>query len=78
MALHRDSTHPDARVRLATLIAASALRRGDRHLTACALVHAHGALGTAPSRSLSQHHVSTDVVEHKPVLVAGRVGATRW
>ncbi|QKV74187.1 DUF4192 family protein [Amycolatopsis sp. Hca4] len=78
MALHRGSTDPGAHARLATLIAASALRRGDRHLTARALVHAHGAPGAATIGLLFQQHASADVVEHGLDLVASQVTATRW
>ncbi|WIX97858.1 hypothetical protein QRX60_27650 [Amycolatopsis mongoliensis] len=78
LALHRGSTDPHARARLATLTAASAVRRGNRHLTACALVHAHGALGAATVGLLFQQHARADVVEHELDEIAGRVGATRW
>lgn len=78
MALYRGSTDAAARARLATLIAASAVRRGDRHLAACALAHAHGAPGAATVGLLFQQHASADVVEHELDEIAGRVGATRW
>ncbi|MFJ1767987.1 DUF4192 family protein [Amycolatopsis sp. NPDC088138] len=78
MALYRGSTEPDIRARLATLVAASAVRRGDRHLTACALAHAHGAPGAATVGLLFQQHASADLVEHQLDEIAGRVGATRW
>ncbi len=77
MALYRGSTEPSAKARLATLIAASAVRRGDRHLTACALAHAHGALGAAAIGVLFQHHAGSEVVEYELDVLAGRVGATR-
>ncbi|WP_103343805.1 DUF4192 family protein [Amycolatopsis sp. CA-126428] len=75
MALHRGSTDPAARARLATLIAASAVRRGDRHLTACALAHAHGAPGAATAGLLFQQHASPEVVEYELDQTAGRVRA---
>jgi hypothetical protein len=78
MTLYRGSPEPAARARLATLIAASAVRRGDRHLTACALAHAHGAPGAATVGVLFQHHASAEVVEQELDEIAGRVGATRW
>ncbi|WP_410575621.1 DUF4192 family protein [Amycolatopsis sp. cmx-4-61] len=78
MALYRGSTDHNARARLATLIAASAVRRGDHHLTTSALVHAHGAPGASTVGLLFQQHASADVVEHELDEIAGRVGATRW
>ncbi|WP_328617240.1 DUF4192 family protein [Amycolatopsis sp. NBC_00355] len=78
MGLYRGSTESRMRARLATLIAASAVRRGDRDLTACALVQAHGAPGAATVGLLFQHHASADVVEHQLDEIAGRVAATRW
>ncbi|MEA5367207.1 hypothetical protein VA596_47305 [Amycolatopsis sp., V23-08] len=78
MALYRGSTEPAARARLATLIAASALRRGDHHLTACALVHAHGAPGAATVGLLFQQHASAEVVEQQLDDTAGRVGDMPW
>ncbi|MBE8524248.1 DUF4192 family protein, partial [Amycolatopsis sp. H6(2020)] len=78
MALYRGRPAPAARARLATLIAASALRRGDRHLTACALAHAHGAPGAATVGLLFQQHASPDVVEQELDQTAGRVGAMPW
>ncbi|WIV60667.1 DUF4192 family protein [Amycolatopsis nalaikhensis] len=78
MALYRGRPDPSARARLATLIAASAVRRGDRRLTACALAHAHGAPGAATVGLLFQQHASAEVVEHELDETAGRVGATRW
>ncbi|MFB9686125.1 DUF4192 family protein [Amycolatopsis plumensis] len=78
MALYRGSTEHNARARLATLIAASAVRRGDDPLTACALVHAHGAPGAATVGLLFQQDASADVVEHELDEIVGRVGATRW
>ncbi|WP_410628218.1 DUF4192 family protein [Amycolatopsis sp. cmx-8-4] len=78
MALYRGSTDPDVRARLATLVAASAVRRGDRHLTACALAHAHSAPGAPTIGLLFQQHASADVIEHQLDQIAGRVGATRW
>ncbi|WP_372667927.1 DUF4192 family protein [Amycolatopsis kentuckyensis] len=75
MAFYRGTTDPNARARLATLIAASALRRGERHLTACALAHAHGAAGAATVGLLFQKHASTDVVEQQLDQTAGRVAA---
>jgi len=65
MALYRGSPASEARARLATVIAVSALRRGDRHLTACALAHAHGAPGAATVGVLFQQHASPEVVEHE-------------
>lgn len=78
MALYRGSTEPAAQARLATLIAASALRRGDRHLTACALVHAHGAPGAATVGLLFQQHATAEVVEQQLDDTADRVGAMPW
>ncbi|MFJ9782566.1 DUF4192 family protein [Amycolatopsis sp. NPDC101161] len=78
MALYRGSRDPAARARLATLIAASALRRGDRPLTACALVHAHGAPGAAAIGVLFQQHAGPEVVENELDVLAGRVGAMPW
>lgn len=78
MALYRGSTEPRARARLATLIAASAVRRSDRHLAASALAHAHGAPGAATVGLLFQQHTDADVIEHQMDEIAGRVGATRW
>ncbi|WP_103349769.1 DUF4192 family protein [Amycolatopsis sp. CA-128772] len=77
MALYRGSTEPDIRARLATLIAASAMRRGDRHLTACALAHAHGSPGAATVGLLFQHHARADDVETELDATAARVGAAR-
>ncbi|WP_370964886.1 DUF4192 family protein [Amycolatopsis sp. cg9] len=77
LALYRGTTDPQARARLATLIAASAVRRGDRHLAACALVHAHGAPGAATVGLLFQQHAGTEVVERELDEMAVRVSATR-
>ncbi|WP_086682727.1 hypothetical protein [Amycolatopsis pretoriensis] len=60
------------------MIAASTLRRGDHHLTACALVHAHGAPGAATLGLLFQHHAAAEVVEQQLDETAGRVGAMSW
>ncbi|WIX85760.1 DUF4192 family protein [Amycolatopsis sp. DG1A-15b] len=76
MALHRGSRDPAARARLATLIAASAVRRGERHLTACAL--AHGAPGAATVGLLFQQHAAAEVVEQQLDQTAGQVGALPW
>ncbi|WP_103355965.1 DUF4192 family protein [Amycolatopsis sp. CA-128772] len=78
MALYRGSRDPAARARLATLIAASALRRGDRHLTACALAHAHGAPGAATVGLLFQQHAAAEVIEQQLDQTAGQVGAMPW
>ncbi|WP_410597204.1 DUF4192 family protein [Amycolatopsis sp. lyj-23] len=78
MALYRGSTEHAARARLATLIAASAVRRGDRHLTASALAHAHGAPGAATVGLLFQQHASTEVVEQQLDQTAGHIGAMPW
>ncbi|WIV52883.1 DUF4192 family protein [Amycolatopsis nalaikhensis] len=78
MALYRGSTDPAARARLATLIAASAIRRDDRHLTACSLAHAHRAPGAATVGLLFQHHASAEVIEQQLDQTAGRVGAMPW
>lgn len=78
MALYRSSTETNIRARLATLVAASAVHRGNRHLTACALAHAHGAPGAATVGLLFQQHANADIVEHQLDEIAGRVGATHW
>jgi hypothetical protein len=78
MALYRGSPASEARARLATVIAASALRRGDHHLTACALAHAHGAPGAATVGVLFQQHASPEVVEHELNQTAGRIEAMPW
>ncbi|MGV9367105.1 DUF4192 family protein [Amycolatopsis sp. NPDC003731] len=77
MALYRGTTDHGTRARLATLITASAVRRGDRPLTTCALAHAHGAPGAAAIGVLFQQHASPEVVEYELDLLAGQVGATR-
>ncbi|MFF1612242.1 DUF4192 family protein [Amycolatopsis sp. NPDC058278] len=78
MALYAGSSEPNVRARLATLVAASAVRRGDRHLTACALTHAHGAPGAATVGLLFQQHAGADVIERELDLIAARVGAACW
>ncbi|MET8848576.1 hypothetical protein [Amycolatopsis sp. NPDC004625] len=84
MALYRGSQDPAARDRLATLIAASAVRRGDRHLTASALAHTHGAPGATTVGLLFQQHATAEVIEQQLDQTAGQIGtmpsvsAKRW
>lgn len=78
MALYRGSRDPAARDRLATLIAASAVRRGDRHLTAYALAHTHGAPGATTVGLLFQQHATAEVVEQQLDQTAGQIGAMPW
>jgi hypothetical protein len=73
MALHRGTTDPAIRAKIAALIAASALRRRARHFAAYALAHATTAPGTSTLGVLLQQHTAGTALEKGLQHLAERV-----